>query len=86
MDEDLEAKKREIARAVLAGKSLTSADVDPFDGLTPRQIERYVQETTGASSDDPYEVRFIALRSQHMFSPQGMSPEEIDAYVSKHGE
>ena len=56
VDEELEARKREVARAVLAGKSLTSADVDPFDGFTPRQIERFVEETTGASVDDPYEV------------------------------
>jgi len=69
VDEELEAKKIEMARAVLAGKSLING-VDPFDGFTPRQIEKFVESTTGASRDDPFE---------------GMSPEEINDYVEKHG-
>lgn len=57
VDENLEAKKRDMARAVLAGKSVTASEVDPFEGLTPRQIEKYVQETTGATMDDPFDVK-----------------------------
>eukprot|EP00210_Caulerpa_lentillifera_P002237 g2149.t1 len=69
VDEELEAKKIEMARAVLAGKSLNDG-VDPFEGFTPRQIEKFVESTTGASTDDPFE---------------GMTPEEINEYVAKHG-
>lgn len=31
-------------------------DDDPFDGLSPEEIQEYVQEQTGASDDDPFEV------------------------------
>ena len=88
-EEELEAKKREVARAVLAGKSLISADVDVFEGFTPRQIERFVKETTGASAEDPYEVSLPprpTLASHMLLSLKGLSPEEINAYVERHGQ
>ena len=37
---------------------------------THQEIQRFVEDTTGANKQDPFE---------------GMSPEEIDAYVAKHG-
>ncbi|CAL5218668.1 g375 [Coccomyxa viridis] len=70
IDEEKEAKKRERARLLLAGHSMAEDD-DPFEGLTPQEIEQYVQkETAGASHTDPFE---------------GMSPEEINEYMAKHG-
>ena len=68
-ERELEAKKREVARAVLAGKSVTAADVDVFEGFTPRQIERFVKETTGASAEDPYEVPSPFMTTTGLSSP-----------------
>ncbi|EIE25925.1 hypothetical protein COCSUDRAFT_60929 [Coccomyxa subellipsoidea C-169] len=70
VDEDKEARKLQKARMVLAGQPFTDDD-DPFEGLTPQEIQQYVQTATeGASSEDPFE---------------GMSPEEINAYMEEHG-
>jgi len=41
---------------------------DPFDGLSPEEIEKYVESATGANSKDPFD---------------GMSPEEINEYIEK---
>ena len=41
---------------------------DPFDGLSPEEIEAFVQQATGANAKDPFE---------------GMSPEEINYYLAK---
>ncbi|KAK2076941.1 hypothetical protein QBZ16_005169 [Prototheca wickerhamii] len=71
VDEDKEARKKERARLILAGRSLLETDEDPFDGLTPQEIANYVQEVTGgANASDPFE---------------GMSPEEINEYIEKNG-
>ncbi|KAK9801898.1 hypothetical protein WJX73_009419 [Symbiochloris irregularis] len=65
--QDKEEKKRQAARAVLAGKSFTEAG-DVFEGLTPQEIQEYVAEATnGATSQDPFE---------------GLSPEEINEYLA----
>ncbi|CAD7701266.1 unnamed protein product [Ostreobium quekettii] len=69
VDEEAEERKRESARAALAGKSFVDGD-DPFEGLTPKEIQAVVEKMTGASEDDPYE---------------GMTPEEINEYAEKHG-
>ncbi|CAL8470149.1 g9691 [Coccomyxa elongata] len=70
VDEEKEAKKLQRARMVLAGHAFTDDD-DPFEGLTPQEIQQYVLTATqGASAEDPFE---------------GMSPEEINAYVEEHG-
>ena len=55
MDEVLEKQQHESARAALAGKSFVEGD-DPFEGLTPKEIQSLVEKVTGASEDDPYEV------------------------------
>ncbi len=55
---------------VLAGASVVDGEGDLFDGLSPSEIQVYVERVTGAKQDDPFE---------------GMSPEEIDEYVRKHG-
>ena len=66
----LEAKKQERARLVLAGASAANdEDEDPFEGLSPAEVQAYVETATGASSSDPFE---------------GMTPEEINAYVQQH--
>lgn len=72
VDEEKEARKAERARMILAGASIGIGDdgEDLFEGLTPAEVQKYVEETTGASSKDPFE---------------GMTPEEINEYVSKHG-
>ena len=71
VDHEREARKADLARAVLAGRSMIDDEEDLFDGLTPEEIQAYVaQSTGGAGADDPYE---------------GMSPEEIMEYVRTHG-
>ena len=74
VDEKKEALKREKARMVLAGGSVVNfnnageeeEEEDPFEGLSPEEVQRFVEETTGASAKDPFE---------------GMSPEEINEYI-----
>lgn len=68
--EEREARKAAAARMVLAGASVVDGEGDLFDGLSPSEIQMYVEGVTGAKQDDPFE---------------GMSPEEIDEYVKKHG-
>lgn len=70
VDEEKEAKKADMARLVLAGASVIEEEDDLFDGLSPEEIQQYVEKTTGAKKEDPFE---------------GMSPEEINEYVKKHG-
>ncbi|KFM25805.1 hypothetical protein F751_1419 [Auxenochlorella protothecoides] len=80
VDEDKEARKLERTRLILAGQSVL--DGEEFDGLEPEAspsffcgvqlaIQEYVSKATaGASAADPFE---------------GMSPEEINEYIAKHG-
>eukprot|EP00890_Picochlorum_soloecismus_P001429 jgi/Picsp_1/2287/NSC_05751-R1_protein len=66
-----ELEKQKRARLVLAGASmLDDEDDDPFEGLTPKEIQDYVEEYTGANSKDPFE---------------GMSPEEINEFIKANG-
>ena len=58
IDEDKEAKKLEAARAVLAGRSFTEGEEDPFEGLGPHEIQAYIDKALdGVSHSDPFEVR-----------------------------
>lgn len=66
--EEVEKQKQEKARRVLIGGSMLEDEEDPFDGLSPEEIEEYVQQATGANMKDPFE---------------GMSPEEINEYLAK---
>eukprot|EP00884_Botryococcus_braunii_P011359 jgi/Botrbrau1/20223/Bobra.31_1s0020.1 len=69
VDEKKEARKEDAARALLAGQPYIYDDDDPFEGMTPQEIEAYVAKVTGgASSSDPFE---------------GMSPEEINEYMAR---
>lgn len=46
------------ARAVLAGRSFTEEEDDPFDGLGPQEIQAYIDKALeGVSQTDPYEVK-----------------------------
>uniref|UniRef100_A0A061S1Q4 Uncharacterized protein n=1 Tax=Tetraselmis sp. GSL018 TaxID=582737 RepID=A0A061S1Q4_9CHLO len=65
-DAVLEERRRGDSRAVLLGRSFLT-DEDPFEGLSPEEIESYVKQHTGAAGDDPFE---------------GMTPAEIDEYLS----
>ena len=57
VDEEKEAKKMEAARAILAGRSFTEGDDDPFEGLGPKEIQEYIDKAVqGATRDDPFEV------------------------------
>lgn len=57
VDEDKEARKMEAARAILAGRSFTEGDDDPFEGLPPKEIQEYIDKAVqGATRDDPFEV------------------------------
>jgi hypothetical protein len=58
VDEDKEARKLEAARAVLAGRSFTEGEEDPFEGLGPQEIQAYIDKALdGVSHSDPFEVR-----------------------------
>lgn len=67
-NEEIERQKHEKARRVLIGGSMLEDEEDPFDGLSPEEIEAFVQQATGANAKDPFE---------------GMSPEEINDYLAK---
>lgn len=57
VDEDKEARKLEAARAVLAGRSFTEGEEDPFEGLGPQEIQAYIDKALqGVSHSDPFEV------------------------------
>ena len=57
IDEEKEAKKMAAARAVLAGRSFTEQDNDPFEGLGPQEIQAYIDKALeGVSQTDPFEV------------------------------
>ena len=57
VDEDKEAKKMEAARAVLAGRSFTEGEDDPFEGLGPQEIQAYIDKALeGIPHSDPFEV------------------------------
>lgn len=101
----MEARKQAAARAALVGTQGFHIDDDPFEGLSPEEIQEYVQQQTGASDDDPFEVSKISelQRIENYVHPmpvgaqcvnqiltmlvasQGMSPEEINAWVEEHG-
>uniref|UniRef100_A0A7S1X2X6 Uncharacterized protein n=1 Tax=Tetraselmis chuii TaxID=63592 RepID=A0A7S1X2X6_9CHLO len=66
IDEDLEARKKEVARAVLIGQKHFLDDDDPFEGMEPTELDAFIRKQTGANIDDPFE---------------GMTPEEIDEYM-----
>ncbi|GMH33354.1 hypothetical protein BSKO_01188 [Bryopsis sp. KO-2023] len=70
IDEELEARKQAAARSAIVGTQGFHTDEDPFDGLSPEEIQTYVEQATGASDTDPFE---------------GMSPEEINEWVEKNG-
>ncbi len=62
VDEDKEARKLEAARAVLAGRSFTEGEEDPFEGLGPQEIQAYIDKALdGVSHSDPFEVRLSAV-------------------------
>lgn len=45
------------ARAVLAGRSFTEEEDDPFEGLGPQEIQAYIDKALeGVSQTDPFEV------------------------------
>eukprot|EP00873_Tetraselmis_striata_P028198 jgi/Tetstr1/448462/TSEL_035730.t1 len=72
LDSDLEARKREAARAVLAGRKHFLDDDDPFEGMEPQDLQSYIIKQTGAIDiDDPFE---------------GMTPDEINEYVKSNPE
>ena len=57
VDEEKEAKKMAAARAVLAGRSFTEEEDDPFEGLGPQEIQAYIDKALeGISQTDPFEV------------------------------
>ena len=57
VDEGKEAKKMAAARAVLAGRSFTEEEDDPFEGLGPQEIQAYIDKALeGISQTDPFEV------------------------------
>ena len=72
IDNSLEKLKEERARSVLAGATtlVPWGEDDPFDGMTPEEVQAFVEKTTGANATDPFE---------------GMDPDEIDRYVKQHG-
>ena len=62
IDEDKEAKKMAAARAVLAGRSFTEGEDDPFEGLGPQEIQAYIDKALeGISHTDPFEVCCIQV-------------------------
>ncbi len=80
-NEEEDAAKEEArkarAREVAAGASalVPWGSDDPLDGMTPEEVQAFVEETTGGGKKvDPFE---------------GMDPGEIDTYVkaytAKHG-
>jgi hypothetical protein len=69
--EEMERLKVARARLIMTGGSVLVGDDedDPFENMTPQEVESFVQSHTGGSTQDPF---------------AGMTPEEIDAYVKEH--
>jgi hypothetical protein len=69
--EAMDRLKLERARLIMTGGSVLVPDEedDPFEGMAPEEVMRFVEENTGGSTKDPF---------------AGMTPEEIDDYVRKH--
>lgn len=77
-EEEMERLRVERARLLLAGGTILGPigaagadgeeEEDPFEGMSPEDIEEFVRGQTGAAAD-PF---------------AGLSPEEIDEYVKKH--
>lgn len=60
VDEEKEARKAEMARAVLAGKSFLEAEAE-FKGMSPEEIQEFVGKVTqGAKVDDPFEGGWLS--------------------------
>ena len=74
VDEDKEARKLEAARAVLAGRSFTEGEEDPFEGLGPQEIQAYIDKAlAGVSHSDPFEVSLNFLPGSCMSTSQAVS-------------
>lgn len=69
----LEQRREERSRGLGAGATVLVGwgEEDVFDGMSPQDIQAFVEKATGMNVKDPYD---------------GMDPGEIDEYVRKHGE
>eukprot|EP00877_Chromochloris_zofingiensis_P002059 jgi/Chrzof1/11854/Cz06g12140.t1 len=65
----LEEQRKERMRSILMGRHFIEGKEDPFEGMSPKQIQDFVNKS-GINVDDPLE---------------GLSPEEIDAYMQQQG-
>ena len=91
-----EQKKSDMARLVLAGQSsFTSDESDVFEGLSPHEIQAYVDEVCvcSAGAQGLESAAFIptstlcgaqttgGAKAEDPF--EGMSPEEINAFIEQ---
>ncbi len=54
--EELEAKRKQHFRTMLmADKSFMEGEDDPFDGMSPQQIQEFI-ESSGIDVKDPFEA------------------------------
>ena len=59
------------ARAVLAGRSFTEGEDDPFEGLGPQEIQAYIDKALeGVSHSDPFEVQHPCSACTHVIDQQ----------------
>ena len=96
VDEDKEARKKERARLILAGRSLLETDEDPFDGLTPQvssllrnEFSVGVWEHGCASWVDRRQIgtlmesRTLSVRPAASKPSLPVDPQEIASYVQE---
>ncbi|QDZ20367.1 hypothetical protein HOP50_04g28840 [Chloropicon primus] len=81
-EERKEALKRQRAMAVLRGESIIGGLEDPFEGLTPEEIDEYVKSNTkhNLTPDLLHKLPKLAEDEDEF---DGLTPEEINALVEK---
>ena len=63
------------------GNGILGGDEDPFEGLTPEEIEAYVRSKVGLDRKESVSVVIPKLEEEDEFD--GMSPEEINEAVKR---
>ena len=77
----LETLKKQRALSILQGESIIGGEEDPFEGLTPDEIDAYVKSNTKHSLTPALFQHLPTLEEEDEF--EGMTPDEINDYMAK---
>lgn len=79
--DERDAARKQRALAILRGDSIIGGSEDPFDGLTPEEIEAFVRDATKHDLT-PELYRYLPKLADDVDEFEGMSPEEINAHLA----